>query len=274
MKTLILGASGQLGIELSSLFPEAIRTYSSSEVPGGVKLDVTDFQVLEDFILKVRPDVVVNATAYTDVDGCERDRERAMKVNSEAVRHVVRASRVVEAYLLHVSTDYVFDGGKGMYAETDLPDPVNYYGLSKLVGEAYALSYDDSLVVRTSGVFRHKGFPVYAYNTLRKGGEVLAFKGYYSPISGKLLAEAIKELVETRRTGVIHVAGERVSRYELALRVAEAYDLPKNVKEVDEVRGWVAKRPFDSSLDVSRARKLVSVDFYSLEENLKHMVVA
>ncbi|TRM87427.1 NAD(P)-dependent oxidoreductase [Sulfolobus sp. C3] len=273
MKVLILGASGQLGSELSKLFPNAIKTYSSSEVIGGVKIDVTDFPLLENFILKVKPDVIINAVAYTDVDGCERDKDKAFEVNAEAVKHIVRASRVTEAYLVHVSTDYVFDGERGNYAESDTPNPINYYGISKLVGEGYTLSYDDSLVVRTSGVFKHKGFPIFVYKTLKEGKEVLAFKGYYSPISAKLLAEAIKELIEIRKTGVINVAGERVSRYELALRIAEAYNLPKNVKETDEIKGWVAKRPFDSSLDISKAKRLVSIDFYSLEENLKYMVV-
>ncbi|MCY0860793.1 MAG: SDR family oxidoreductase [Sulfolobaceae archaeon] len=209
-----------------------------------------------------------------DVDGCERDKERAFKVNAEAVRHIVRVSRVVEAYLVHVSTDYVFDGERGNYREYDVPNPINYYGLSKLVGEGYALSYDDSLVVRTSGVFKHKGFPVFVYKALKEGKEVHAFKGYYSPISAKLLANAIKELIEMRRTGIINVAGERVSRYELALKIAEMYGLDKSkVREVDEVKGWVAKRPLDSSLDISKAKGLLSMDFYSLEENLKYMVI-
>ncbi len=123
-------------------------------------------------------------------------------------------------------------------------------------------------------MFRHKGFPVFVYKALKEGREVKAFKGYYSPISARLLAEAIKELVEVRKTGLINVAGERVSRYDLAVKVAEMYGLDKGkIREVDEISGWVAKRPFDSSLDVSRARKLISTDFYSLEENLKYMVV-
>ncbi len=113
-------------MELSDLFPEAVKTYSSTEVPGGVRLDVTDFPTLEDFVLKLRPDVIINATAYTDVDGCERDKEKAFKVNAEAVRHLVRVARVVEAYLVHVSTDYVFDGSRGNYSEQDTPNPINY----------------------------------------------------------------------------------------------------------------------------------------------------
>ncbi len=273
MRLLIFGASGQLGIELSKLFPDAIKTYNSVEIPNGIRADITNYSEVEDLILKLRPEVVINTVAYTDVDGCEKNKERAFKINAEAVRHIVRSARVVEAYLVHVSTDYVFDGNKGNYSEQDLPNPINYYGLTKLLGEAYALSYDDALVIRTSGVFRHKGFPVYVYKALKSGKEVSAFKGFYSPISAKRLAEAIKELVELRKTGIINVAGERISRYELALKIAEMYGLDKSkIREVEDVPNWVAKRPYDSSLNIEKARKLISFT-YEIEENLKDMIV-
>lgn len=275
MRILLIGASGQLGLELSSLLKggEVIKVYNSKEIPDGYRLDLKNYSAVEDFIMKKRPDVIINTASLTDVDKCEVERGLAFKVNAEAVKHIVRASRVVEAYLIHISTDYVFDGEKGLYKEEDLPNPVNYYGLTKLLGETYALSYDDSLVIRTSGVFRHKGFPVYVYRTLKEGREVHAFKGYYSPISARKLAEAISELINYRKTGVLNVAGERVSRVDLATKIKEKFNLPGGVKEVDDVKGWIAKRPFDSSLDISKAKKMLSVDFYSLDENLRYMVV-
>ncbi len=270
MKFLLIGGSGQLGTELKRKFPDALVTYRTKEVPGGVKLDLADFVSLEDLILKTRPSLVINTAAFTDVDACEVRREEAWKVNGEAVRHLIRAARVVEAHVIHVSTDYVFDGSKGNYAETDLPNPVNYYGLTKLTGEIYASSYDDSLVIRTSGVFGWSGFPALVYRSLKEGREVRAFKGFYSPVSAERLAEAIWELASSYRTGLIHVAGERISRYELARRIAEEFGLDKGlIKEVEWIEGWRAKRPLDSSLDVSRAKRLISSDFYSLESNLK-----
>ncbi|ACP44955.1 dTDP-4-dehydrorhamnose reductase [Sulfolobus islandicus Y.G.57.14] len=274
MRILITGASGQLGFELSEVLKgDIVKVYNTKEVQGGYKLDLTNYSAVEDFIIKKRPDVIINTASLTDVDKCEVERSLAFKVNAEAVKHIVRASRVVEAYLIHISTDYVFDGKKGLYKEEDLPNPINYYGLTKLLGETYALSYDDSLVIRTSGVFRHKGFPIYVYKTLKEGKEVSAFKGYYSPISARKLAEAISELIEYRKTGILNVASERVSRVDLAMKIKEKFNLGGSVKEVDEVKGWIAKRPFDSSLDISKAKKLLSTDFYSLDENLRYMVV-
>jgi len=274
MRILLIGASGQLGLELSEVLKgDVIKVYNTKEVQGGYKLDLTSYSAVEDFIVKKKPDVIINTASLTDVDKCETEKGEAFKVNAEAVKHIVRASRVVETYLIHISTDYVFDGEKGLYKEEDLPNPINYYGLTKLLGETYALSYDDSLVLRTSGVFRHKGFPIYVYKTLKEGKGVSAFKGYYSPISARKLAEAISELIDYRKTGILNVAGERVSRVDLAIKIMEKFNLPGGVKEVDNVKGWIAKRPFDSSLDISKAKKILSVDFYSLDENLRYMVV-
>jgi len=274
MKILIFGASGQLGLELSKILQgDLIKVYNSNEIEDGYKLDLTNFSMVEDFILNKKPDIIINTVAITDVDKCETEKDIAYKVNAEAVKHIVRAARVIEAYFIQISTDYVFDGQKGLYKEEDLPNPINYYGLTKLLGDTYALSYDDSLVIRTSGIFRNKGFPIYVYKTLKENKEVNTFKGYYSPISARKLAEAINEIIQYRKTGIINIAGERISRYELALKIKEKYNLDGIIKEVSNVESWVAKRPFDSSLDISKAKKLLSVDFYSLDENLNHMII-
>jgi dTDP-4-dehydrorhamnose reductase len=274
MKILIFGASGQLGLELSKILQgDLIKVYNSNEIEDGYKLDLTNFSMVEDFILKKKPDIIINTAAITDVDKCETEKDIAYKVNAEAVKHIVRAARVIEAYFIQISTDYVFDGQKGLYKEEDLPNPINYYGLTKLLGDTYALSYDDALVIRTSGIFRNKGFPIYVYKTLKENKEVNAFRGYYSPISARKLAEAINEIIQYRKTGIINIAGERISRYELALKIKEKFNLDGIIKEVDNVKSWIAKRPFDSSLDISKAKKLLSIDFYSLDENLNYMIV-
>ena len=274
MKILIFGASGQLGLELSKILQgDLIKVYNSNEIKDGYKLDLTNFSMVEDFILKKKPDIIINTAAITDVDKCETEKDIAYKVNAEVVKHIVRVARVIEAYFIQISTDYIFDGQKGLYKEEDLPNPINYYGLTKLLGDTYALSYDDSLVIRTSGIFRNKGFPIYVYKTLKENKEVNAFKGYYSPISARKLAESIDEIIQYRKTGIINIAGERISRYELALKIKEKYNLDGIIKEVDNVKSWIAKRPFDSSLDISKAKKLLSVDFYSLDENLNYMVI-
>ncbi|BCU67084.1 NAD(P)-dependent oxidoreductase [Sulfolobales archaeon HS-7] len=269
MEYLIIG-SGQLGSSLRKIIPEAAITYRSGQVEGGLKLDVLNTPLLEDLILKLRPKVIINAVAMTDVDRCEIDKKTAMQTNGFFVRNLVRIAKVIEAYLVHFSTDYVFDGEKGMYKEDDLPNPINYYGVSKLIGDAFATSYDDALIVRTSGVFSHKGFPVKVIENAKKGEVIKALRGFYSPIHAELLAQATYELIKQRRTGIINVAGDRISRYELAKRIGEALNLKVNVVEVDNIQSLIAKRPYDSSLDTSLVKKYVDVDL-SIDESLRLM---
>ncbi|MEM0120798.1 MAG: dTDP-4-dehydrorhamnose reductase [Thermoprotei archaeon] len=274
---LVVGGSGQLGRELAARLVGATLTYNSNQLGGGVKLDLTQPASIEDLIIKRKPEVVVNAAAYTDVDGCEANRELALRVNALAVKHIVRAARLVGAYVVQVSTDYVFDGEQGCYREDDTPSPINHYGVTKLLGEAYAQSYDDSLVVRTSGVFGHKNnFPLFALQKLRRGEEVHAVELWYSPIHASSLAAAIVELVNRRLTGVIHVAGEKVSRYELACTMAKMIGAdPKLVVKIPySEAGFKARRPKDSSLSIEKAKTLVKHPFYSLEEGLRLLIDA
>jgi len=272
---LIVGGSGQLGRELAKRFEGALLTYNTTPVEGGVRLDLTDPLMVEDLIIKRRPSVIVNTAAYTDVDGCEDNRELAYRVNTLAVKHIVRAARLVGSYLVHVSTDYVFDGEKGDYREDDTPSPINHYGLTKLLGEAYASSYDDALIVRTSGVFGQKNnFPLVALQKLRKGERVEAVEMWYSPIHASNLATAMVELIKRRLTGVIHVAGERVSRYELAQAIAKHIGAdPELVVKIPYTQArFKARRPMDSSLNSQKAKTMLRQPFNTLEENIRALV--
>ena len=270
-QVLILGAGGQLGSELMKLFLGATGVYHAGS-EGSLTIDITNFVKLEDIILKMRPKIIINTVALTNVDKCETEKRIANEINAEAVRHMVRAAAVSKSYLVQVSTDYVYDGAEGMYKETAIPNPINFYGLSKLLGDWAAQSYDDSLIVRTSGVFGHKSnFPRFALSQLKEGKEVKAVKSFYSPIHARLLAEAILELTELRRTGVINVSGPRISRYELALKIAEKISAPTDkIIELDEGQmKWPARRPYDSSLDNTLSRRLIDNKFYDIDLNLE-----
>ncbi len=200
MKTLIIGSDGQLGSQLMEFMPNPTGG-ASRKGKDSMRLDISDVHEVENLILSEKPDVVVNAAAITDVDLCEREREMALKVNGIAVRSMARACSVIGSYFIHISTDYVFDGEKGMYKEDDAPNPpLNYYGISKLYGEASALAYDETLVVRTSGVFGYKqNFPLFVLKTLQGNGTVKCIDSFYSPpIHARLLARAIAELLGRR----------------------------------------------------------------------------
>jgi len=142
----ILGARGMLGHDLQAAFPGAVLR--------GHELDITDEGAVTAFLLNGSPSVVINATAYTDVDGCEDNQDLAYAVNGDALAAIASACNEIGATLVHYSTDYVFDGTQKQYVEADTPDPINVYGASKLLGERNIMhSMDDFRIVRTSWLF-------------------------------------------------------------------------------------------------------------------------
>lgn len=287
-RVLVTGSGGLLGSRLVRVLAgrgyDVVAVYREHPPPRvegvrAVRLDVTDWVRLEDLVLKTRPSVVVHAAAYTDVDGCERDRGWAWRVNVGATRSIVRVARVVNAHLVYVSTDYVFDGGKGLYREDDVPAPVNYYGLTKLVAEELVRSSDLLYtIVRPSAIYgvggSKKSFAEYVAERLSRGERVRALVDQYvSPTYAGLLAEALAEIVEVKPLGVLHVAGPRMSRYEFAVRLAEELGLPGELVEearMEEFSGrWLARRPRDSSLDTSRARSILETPFHDIDRALE-----
>jgi len=229
-----------------------------------VYLDLADLAAVSDVVKGVGPDVVVHTAAYTDVDGCELRRDYAYAVNYLATRALAKAVGD-RAFFVYVSTDYVFDGGRGLYREGDVPNPVNFYGLSKLLGEVAVESAAGRFaVVRVSGLFGaspwgKRNFGFRALESLARGEEVRAFVDQYlSPTYVPWLAERIRLLVERGVVGVVHLAGERLSRFEFALLLAEALGVDRGLVKparLEEAK-LPAKRPRDSSLDTSKAADL------------------
>lgn len=275
MKVLVTGGTGLLGWwivkKLLERGHEVYATYNTKEPLGlgdavWIKLDLEDFDRIAQVMEDIRPGVVIHSAAYTDVDGCELYRDKAYRVNYLATKAIARACNAIDAYMIYISTDYVFDGEKGIYKEDDIPNPVNFYGLTKLLGEIAvqsALPERDS-VVRVSGLYGYSpaGKRNFGINTLEKllrEEEVKAFRDQYlSPTYAVPLANNIVKMAEREVIGVFHIAGERMSRYEFALLLAEVMNVDRNLVKpisMNEVK-LAAKRPRDSSLDTSRARSL------------------
>ena len=265
---LILGAGGQLGRELINIYPGSIGLYHGDGKGSGI--DLSDFASISEKIMSRHPDVIINAAALANVDRCEKERTYALSVNGYAVKAMVSSARELDIPFIHVSTDYVFDGTESLYSESSTPNPINFYGLSKYTGDIYADSYDKSLIVRTSGVFGYSSnFPKFVYKTLSEGSIINAIPGFYSPIHARNLAIAIKELIDLQLRGIINVAGERISRFELGKRIAETFGFSESlITESAEVKSMIAKRPYDSSLDIKKVKSLLHEDLFSIRSNL------
>jgi dTDP-4-dehydrorhamnose reductase len=207
MRVLLTGAGGQLGHELVSAFSGSGHDLVSCDRS---MLDVTDREHVVQAIGRVGPDAVVHAAAWTDVDGCEADPDRAFAVNALGTRHVAEAARLTGARVCYVSTDYVFDGSAGRpYTEWDSPNPLSVYGRSKLGGEA-VLGPTDT-VVRTSWVCgRHgRNFVKTVLARARQGQQLTVVDDQHGcPTFADDLAGAVCRLVTARLPGTFHVTNQ------------------------------------------------------------------
>ncbi|MCU1345979.1 MAG: dTDP-4-dehydrorhamnose reductase [Acidimicrobiia bacterium] len=256
MNVLVTGASGQLGLDVVQACREAGDDVAAL---GRDALDVTDRDQVRAAITSVRPDVVVHCAAWTAVDACESDPDRAYAANGLAVRWVAESCRATGAHLVHVSTDYVFSGTKAEpYQEWDIPDPRSVYGASKLMGEREAIEAGiGAAVVRLSWVCGAHGSNM-VKTILRLAGEheQLTFvddqRGH--PTFTADAAPLLRRLGLERRSGVHHVTNQgAVSWFEFASRVMELAGLdPARVRPVPTAAlqpPRPAPRPANSVLD-------------------------
>ena len=261
MKVAVTGAAGQLGRALVTLLgPRAVWS------GGRDALDVRDPAAVARVLDRVRPDVVINAAAFNDVDGAEADLAAAISVNAVGVGHLARACRERGALLVHVSTDYVFDGAKReAYGEDDCPRPLNAYGVSKLAGCLLVAATDGPhLIVRTSGVFGPGGNRVKGGSFIERilararGGQPLRVVGdqVFSPTYAPDLAEALVFLADRGARGLLHVTNSgSCSWHEIAVAALAIAGVRASVEQIrSRDLGAPARRPAYSVLANDRAR--------------------
>ena len=221
MKIIVTGSRGQLGQELAEVLPE--RGHEAVVFPHS-ELDVADAEATRRAVEAHSPELVINAAAYTKVDGCETEIELAYSVNALGPRNLAQACQRQGCELLHVSTNYVFDGKDGRpYEPFDPPNPISAYGRTKLAGEEYVKHLTSRwYIVRSAGVYgRGHNF---VRTMLRLGAErdLLKVKDdeFISPTYARDLAEGILEVVEGRRYGLYHLTNAgSCSWYEFAREI-------------------------------------------------------
>lgn len=291
VRILVTGGTGLLGYNLVKVLSakeyDVYATYHSHEPISidntmWLRLDLEETNQIIDVINSVKPDIIVHTAAYTDVDGCEKNKEKAYVLNYVATKIIARQAAKHNSLLIYISTDYVFDGEKGLYRENDIPNPINFYGLTKLLGEVAILSIlgeEHSLIIRVSGLYGYsptgkKNFGINALEKLLRREEVAAFiDQYLSPTYVYFLSERIVRAIEKDIHGIIHIAGQRMNRYEFATLLARILDVNEELVKPALMRELklIARRPKDSSLDTSYA-KSIELNMPSQEECVKHFV--
>lgn len=237
-------------------------------------MNITKFDEVETAIRRVAPDFVIHAAAFTDVDACEIEPQRAWEVNAFGTKHIVDACDKHGAKVVYISTDYVFDGENGPYSEEDPTHPVNVYGESKLAGEQFAMSHPDNAVARVCVLYGpdKPNFVTWVINALRTNTPINVVSDQLNtPTYVGSCARALLRLCELDLHGVYHVAGrEQISRYAFAREIADVFRLNQkliNVTTTDTLKQQ-ARRPMNSSLNVAKAERALGMRLANVREGL------
>ena len=288
MKTvLITGANGLLGQKLCRDFSSSHKIVATDLHPESrvslpnlsyQSLDLTDGKALELYVRSYDPALIINAASYTDVDGCEIHQKEAWAVNVGAVKNLVKACQAADIRLVHLSTDYVFDGENGPYSEDDPPNPVNFYGKTKLESEnVIKQSHIDSLIVRTNVLYGFgervkKNFLLWLLEKLSVGEKIkIVADQFNNPTLADNLSECILEMVETDISGIFHVGGaEYLSRYDFALKAAQNFGFENaDISPIKtEMLKQNAKRPLRGGLRVEKAQGLLKTKLLNVQQGL------
>lgn len=286
-RVLIIGAGGFLGQNLARFFSERheiVLTFHQTPVPAAlsrgeaaIRLSVCDDDAVRQTIASVSPDVVINAAGNKDVRYCETHPDEARRINALGASNVARACRAAGARLVHISTDLVFEGSQGGYAETDVPRPVLTYGATKLEGERLVLAeLPDAIVCRSGGIYG-AGSPNLRWlsDELKAHRIVDCFTDVYNtPTYAWNLAEMIEWIVDRNLSGVFHTVGpQRVNRFEWFSMFAEECALDTSLLrpvEAGDRREALLLRP-DASLSSEATRRTVRVPFDSVAQGFRRL---
>jgi dTDP-4-dehydrorhamnose reductase len=281
-RLLVIGAKGMLGRDLVSALHFSFRPDQDWEVLGW-DIDEIDIQEENTTVTKIesiQPQIVINIAAYTDVDGCESNKEKAFAVNAEGMKHVALGALRCGAKVVYLSTDYVFDGEKKEpYEEEDSPHPLSVYGRSKLKGEQYVQELmEDSLIIRSQWLYGRHG-KNFVSSILREAREKrvvsIVDDQTGSPTYTVDLATAISALIQRRARGIFHVANSDSCTWfafgQAILKLSgmmEVKVIPISTKEL----GRPAARPLYSVLSTQRLRREISMTLRPWSQALREYV--
>jgi len=276
MKIVVIGANGQVGSNLLK-----ILSAENEVIPlTHEDMDITDLNKTRETLLRIKPESVINTAAYHKTDECEENPERSFLANSIAVRNLALTCKEMGSFLVHFSTDYVFDGRKNEpYTEDDPPNPINVYGVSKLAGEIFVKNtLKEHYIIRPSGIFGKakkvgkENFVTKMLRLARERGRLRVVDDQiFSPTYERDLAEKVAELIKTGKYGTYHITNSgHCSWYELA---KTAFELAKVDVELRPVKShefpMKAKRPPYSVLENRNLKRIGLTPLRHWKEALK-----
>ena len=282
IKVIITGSNGLLGQSLLNLLLKDTQKYqvfgfsrggnrSGREDFSYTSVDITDEIILKKNIKQIQPDFIINTAAMTQVDDCENKKEACDLLNVTVVKWLSEVSKEINAHIIHISTDFIFDGIKGFYKETDKPNPLSYYGVSKLKSEEVLIqSRINFTILRTILVYgkvfdmSRSNIVLWVKEMLSKGKEITIVDDQFrTPTYVEDLALACKISMDKRAKGIYHISSnELLSVFEIAQQIATVFHLDKSlIKPIStSTLNQTAPRPVKTGFDLSKTNK--ELEFY------------
>ena len=285
-KIMITGSNGLVGTYFCRLTAlKKYRVYTlfhlePTNLGNSFSVDLSNSSAAFRQVLKeVEPNIIVHLAAMTNVDQCEMERDAADKVNHLSVKEIVNyIVNTKDCFLLNISTDYVFDGEKGNYVEADETNPINWYGMTKLLGEQELLECNSEswCIARTSTPFgahdKKLSFPLFVVKYLSKGHEINVLTDQItSPTYALNLAQMMLEIIDERVKGIMHLGGSsQISRFKQALEIASVFGLDKDLIKPASMNemNWKARRPKNSSLNITKTHNALTKKPMEFKESL------
>ncbi len=287
-RIMIVGANGLLGQRLVEfymirdeyeLLAAGIEEKSIIEGIEYRKLDIGDKKEVSSVIKEFYPDYIINAAAFTNVDGCEREKVLSWQVNVTGVENLAKYAVVSDARLIHISSDYIFDGTEGPYSEDDIPNPISYYGREKLAAEnSLKAGRTKYAILRTNVLFGpansiNPDFVKWVVTSLREGKKInIVTDQINNPTFVGDLVQGVDRVIEKEATGVFNISGaDHLSRYEFAQKIADFFELDKSLIATitTEELKQLAPRPLKSGLITTKAENELGFRPHTIEEALK-----
>ena len=282
IKVVITGSNGLLGQSLLNLLLRENDKYDVYGFSRGVNrsgrndfqyisIDITNKSQLTEELLKINPDYIINTAAMTQVDACENDKAKCDILNVDVVQWLAAICQELSAHLIHISTDFIFDGKKGWYKETDEPNPLSYYGLSKLKSEqVLEKSNINYTILRTILVYgkvfdmSRSNIVLWVKESLENKREITIVDDQYrTPTYVEDLALACKISMDKNATGIFNISSsELLSIFEIAKQIAVVFNLDDSyIKSISTATlNQTANRPIKTGFDLSKTNK--ELNFY------------
>lgn len=279
-KIAVIGSNGQLGNCIRKIAPDFELDYEFIFTDSSV-LDVTDESQVNDFFYNNKPDYCINASAYTAVDLAETEKDKAFAVNADGVAFIAQACTDYKTVLIHVSTDYVFDGDTNLpYSEDDFTNPIGVYGASKRKGEELALEINpQTIILRTSWLYSefNKNFVKTMLNLFAQKNELgIVADQYGQPTNANDLAEAIMEIIQTpeKTYGIFHFSNyPETTWFEFAQKIAEFSKSSIKLNPLTtEQYPTPAKRPVRSTMSLDKIEETYKIEPKHWENSLEECV--